>query len=88
MRQRKHAIYLMLGNFILNLEEDKKLICEIVVDYLEKHTISDWKCEAALKTLVDKQLVVEPTNNNMEKLGEIYLKEALSKYYVGSKRQL
>lgn len=50
----------------LNLEEDKKRICEIVEDYLEKHAISEWKYETALKTLIDKQLVIEHPNNNVE----------------------
>lgn len=46
---------------ILNLEEDKKRICEIVDDYSEKHATSEWKYENALKTLIDKQLVTEHT---------------------------
>ncbi|KAI7898814.1 uncharacterized protein BX663DRAFT_489759 [Cokeromyces recurvatus] len=70
----------MASNLTLSLEEDNKKICEIVDDYLEKHTISEWKYEAALKALVDKGLVIEPTNINLEKLGRIYLKECLNKY--------
>ncbi|KAI8984555.1 hypothetical protein BDF20DRAFT_860530 [Mycotypha africana] len=64
----------------LNLEEDYNQIREIVDNYLEKHAISEWKYEAALKILIGEQLVIEPTNNNLKKLGEIYLKGCLNKY--------
>ncbi|GAA5812776.1 hypothetical protein MFLAVUS_006234 [Mucor flavus] len=54
----------MPDNFTMNLEEDKDRICKIFSKYFETHTISEWKYEAALKTSIDQQLVVEPTINN------------------------
>lgn len=65
---------------ILNLEEDKNSICKIVADYLTNHAISGWKYETVLRILIDHQLVIEPTKNNLEKLGDLYLKECLDNY--------
>ncbi|KAK4512947.1 uncharacterized protein ATC70_003658 [Mucor velutinosus] len=70
----------MTINLTLNLSEDEERICGIVDEYLKQHAISEWKYEAALKILIDLNLIVEPTDNNMKKLGEIYLKECLSNY--------
>ncbi|GAA5805215.1 hypothetical protein HPULCUR_010729 [Helicostylum pulchrum] len=62
---------------ILNLEEDKNSICKIVADYLTNHAISGWKYETVLRILIDHQLVIEPTKNNLEKLGDFHKRQLL-----------
>ncbi|KAG1152800.1 hypothetical protein G6F37_000841 [Rhizopus arrhizus] len=64
----------------LNLEEDKNSICKIAADHLTNYAISEWKYETVLKILIDHQLVIELIKNNLEKLGDLYLKECLDNY--------
>lgn len=66
----------------LNLVEDKQKIRDNVAEYLEKHMILEWKYEMALSILIDNQLDIEPTADNLKKLGDIYLQECLIKYHT------
>lgn len=70
----------MLRSSTLNLEEDKKAICDIFSDYLQQYTISEWKYETALKILVDNQLEIEPSIDNLKELGNLYLQECVNNY--------
>ncbi|GAA5817709.1 hypothetical protein MFLAVUS_011260 [Mucor flavus] len=62
-------------NPILNTTEDEDKIENIINSYLSQNTILDWKYELALKELIYKNLLIEPTEENMKELGNMYLQE-------------
>lgn len=62
-------------NPLLNTTEDKDKIKSIINSYLSQNTMVDWKYELALKELIDKNLLMKPTEENMKELGNMYLQE-------------
>ncbi|KAG1040322.1 hypothetical protein G6F43_012305 [Rhizopus delemar] len=71
----KNISKLFTMNPILNTIEDKDKIKSIINSYLSQNTILDWKYELALKELIDKNPLMEPTEENMKELGNMYLQE-------------
>lgn len=66
----------MLNAATLNLIESEEKIRQIISEYFGQYNILKWKYEDAVKTLIDANFVMRPTEKNLEKLGNIYLDEA------------
>ncbi|KAI9243019.1 hypothetical protein EDC94DRAFT_673615, partial [Helicostylum pulchrum] len=64
-------------NTSLNLTEDTEKIKEVIKNYLIRNSILNWKYEHALNELISKNLSVDPTEENMKILGDVYLKQVL-----------
>ncbi|GAA5817048.1 hypothetical protein MFLAVUS_010584 [Mucor flavus] len=65
-----------------NCQKKKNVLNE---SYLSQNIILDWKYELALKDLIDKNLLMKPTEENMKELGNIYLQE-VSKVYKSRRK--
>ncbi|RCH80156.1 hypothetical protein CU098_007787, partial [Rhizopus stolonifer] len=62
---------------MLNLFEDKDLLSQLISNYLKENNIQQWKFETLMRRLLDQELEIEPTDENLLEIGNLYKKEII-----------